>query len=360
MAALLSALLFGLSAPLAKGLLAGAPPQLLAGLLYLGSGGGLLLVWLLRGLPRRRHPPTPQTPTDGAAPTGEVPLRRADLPWLAGATLMGGVLAPLLLLLGLERTPASTASLLLNLEAVFTAVLAWTVFREHAHGRIILGMVLIVAGGLVLSWEGRASWGGLAGPLGVAAACLCWGIDNNLTQRIAAGDPVQVAALKGLTAGVVNVVLGLLLGGRVASASATAGALALGFVSYGISLVLFILALRRLGTARTGAYFSTAPFIGAAASVLMRGEPVTAGLLAGGACMGLGVWLHLTERHEHRHAHQPLDHAHEHVHGAGDEHHEHAHVPPVPPGTRHSHPHHHEPLVHSHPHYPDAHHRHDH
>ncbi|HEX9106131.1 MAG TPA: DMT family transporter, partial [Longimicrobiales bacterium] len=275
-AALLSALLFGLSAPLAKGLLAGAPPQLLAGLLYLGSGGGLLLWWAYRRVSARRT-------GDGAAAAGEVPLGRGDLPWLAGATLFGGVLAPLLLLVGLDRTPAAATSLLLNLEAVFTALLAWTVFREHAHRRIVAGMGLIVLGGLVLSWEGRAGWSGAAGPLAVAGACLCWGLDNNLTQRVSAGDPVQVAALKGLVAGSVNVSIGWLLGGRLAGAGPAAGALALGFVSYGVSLVLFILALRRLGTARTGAYFSTAPFIGALASVLIRGEAVTTALLGGGA-----------------------------------------------------------------------------
>jgi drug/metabolite transporter (DMT)-like permease len=353
-AALLSALLFGLSAPLAKGLLAGAPPQLLAGLLYLGSGGGLLVVWLWRRGTLRRGPAGPA----GAA-TAEVPLARADLPWLAGATLCGGVLAPLLLLLGLARTPASTTSLLLNLEGVFTAVIAWTLFREHAHRRIVAGMGLIVLGGLVMSWVGRAGWTGAAGPLAVAGACLCWGIDNNLTQRVAAGDPVQVAGLKGLVAGTVNVAIGLLLGGRLAGAFTTAGALALGFVSYGLSLVLFILALRQLGTARTGAYFSTAPFIGAAASVLLRGEPVTGGLLAGGALMALGVWLHLTERHEHFHMHEATTHSHRHVH---DAHHRHEHAP----GTEaegaepHAHEHTHGALGHAHPHYPDLHHRHGH
>jgi len=346
--ALLSAALFGASAPLAKGLLAGAPPQLLAGLLYLGSGGGLALFWLWR---RRRT-----GAGDGRAPP-ERPLGRADLPWLAGATLFGGVLAPLLLLLGLARTTASTTALLRTLEAVVTARLAGTLFREHAQRRIVAGMALIVAGGLVLSWEGRAGWRGLAGPLAIAGACLCWGIDNNLTQRVSAGDPVQVACLKGLVAGSVNLGIALALGGSVAGGATVAGALALGFVSYGLSLVLFILALRELGTARTGAYFSTAPFIGAAAAVLIRGEPVTAALLAGGSLMAAGVGLHLTERHEHPHVHEATTHSHRHVH---DAHHRHEHAPGMPPGEPHAHEHAHAPIAHAHPHYPDIHHRHGH
>ncbi len=348
--ALFSAALFGLSAPLAKGLLAGAPPQLLAALLYLGSGGGLLLAWLWRRAATGAAGGT-------SAGTAEQPLAGRDLPWLAGATLFGGVLGPLLLLLGLARTPASTTALLLNLEGVFTALLAWTLFREHAHRRIVAGMALIVAGGLVLSWEGGAGWAGAAGPLAIAAACLCWGIDNNLTQRIAAGDPVQVASLKGLVAGSVNLGIALALGARVTGAGAVAGALALGFVSYGLSLVLFILALRELGTARTGAYFSTAPFIGATAAVLLRGEPLTLALGAGGALMAAGVVLHLTERHVHPHVHDATTHAHRHVH---DAHHAHEHGPNDPAGEPHAHEHTHASITHAHPHYPDLHHRHQH
>ncbi len=348
LAALLSAALFGLSAPLAKGLLASAPPQLLAGLLYLGSGGGLALVWAGGRLRRR-----------AAGTAGlERPLERADLPWLAGAYLAGGVLGPVLLLVGLARTPASTTALLLNLEGVFTAVLAWTLFREHAHRRIVAGMALIVAGGLVLSWQGRAGWSGAMGPLAVAGACLCWGIDNNLTQRVSAGDPLQVAALKGLVAGTVNLAIALALGASLPRPLAVGGALALGLVSYGLSLVLFIRALRRLGTARTGAYYSTAPFLGAAGAVLLRGEPVTGALLAGGVLMALGVWLHLTERHAHFHTHEAVTHTHRHTHD--DPHHAHEHPAGTPAGPEHVHEHTHAPLAHEHPHFPDIHHRHGH
>ena len=340
--ALTAAILFGASAPVAKGLLAGTTPQLLAGLLYLGSGAGLLLYWLAR-----RH----------ARETAETPLVRADLPWLAGAILSGGVAGPLLLMVGLTRTPASTASLLLNLEGVFTAGLAWIVFREHVHRRIMLGMAAIVAGGILLSWQGRLTWGGLAGPLAVAGACLAWGIDNNLTQKISASDPVQITMLKGLVAGATNTGLAMLLGGRWPAGPVLLGALVIGFLSYGVSLVLYVRALRELGTARTGAYFSLAPFIGAALALVLWREPVTLSLLLAALLMGVGLWLHLTERHEHAHAHEALEHAHAHVH---DFHHRHAHRPDDPSGEPHTHLHRHEPLTHAHPHYPDIHHRHPH
>lgn len=280
--ALLAAVLFGTSAPLAKLLLQSAAPQLLAGLLYLGSGIGLAAIWLVS---RRRQ--------------REAPLARRDAPWLAGAITFGGVLGPLLLMLGLARTPASGASLLLNLEGVFTAALAWFVFRENFDRRIALGMIAIVAGGVVLSWEGWLAWGGLLGPAAVAGACLCWAIDNNFTQKVSAGDPVQIAMLKGLAAGAVNVGLALVLGAAWPPASPVGEALLLGFLGYGVSLVLFVLALRHLGTARTGAYFSVAPFVGAAVSLVLLRERPTTLLLAAGALMALGVWLHVTERHHH-------------------------------------------------------------
>jgi drug/metabolite transporter (DMT)-like permease len=344
--ALAAALLFGASAPLAKGLLREVNPQLLAGLLYLGSGTGLMLLW---SACRDRT-----TPHRSAA---EAPLTRADLPWLVGAILCGGVVGPLLLMLGLARTPASPASLLLNLEGVFTAALAWVVFREHVHRRIALGMVAIIAGGVVLSWEGRLAWGGLMGPLAVVGACLAWAVDNNLTQRVAASDPVQITMLKGLVAGATNTAIALRLGARWPAGSVLAAAAVVGFLGYGVSLALYVQALRDLGTARTGAYFSLAPFIGAVLGVLLWREPVTLGLLAAAALMGLGLWLHLTERHAHAHTHPPLEHAHAHVH---DEHHQHAHGPDDPAGQPHAHLHRHEPLTHRHAHYPDIHHRHSH
>jgi drug/metabolite transporter (DMT)-like permease len=263
-------------------------------------------------------------------------------------------------MVGLGRTPASSASLLLNLEGVFTALIAWFVFRENVGRRIALGMSAIVAGGVVLSWAGRLEWGGFAGPLAVAGATLCWAVDNNLTQQVSAGDPVQIAMLKGLAAGAVNTLIAVALGAGWPAAPRLGAALVLGFLSYGMSLVLFVLALRYLGTARTGAYFSVAPFVGAAASLLVFRERPTPSLAAGAALMATGVWFHLTERHEHEHTHEATEHAHVHVH---DEHHQHAHGPDDPPvtdPTPHSHWHRHEPLTHSHPHYPDIHHRHGH
>lgn len=342
--ALAAAILFGLSAPFAKLLLGETRPQLLAGLLYLGSGAGLLAVWLVR---RRRA-------------TREAALERRDVPWLAGAVVAGGILGPLLLMIGLTRSPASAASLLLNLEGVFTALLAWFVFRENFDRRIATGMLAIAAGGVLVSWGGRLEWGGLLGPLAVAGACLSWAVDNNLTQKVSGGDPVQIATVKGLVAGSVNVAIALLLGARWPGTGHVGGALALGFASYGVSLTLFVLALRKLGTARTGAYFSIAPFIGAAASLVVFRERPTLLLLSSAALMALGVWLHLTERHEHEHAHEAMEHAHAHVH---DEHHRHAHAPGDPPVTDpvpHAHPHRHDAMRHTHPHYPDLHHRHAH
>jgi drug/metabolite transporter (DMT)-like permease len=337
--ALASATLFGVSTPLAKRLAGEVHPVLLAGLLYLGSGTGLGLFRLLRHGEGRM-------------------LSRREMPWLAGAVLFGGVVAPVLLMTGLRSTPAAAASLLLNLEGVFTAVLAWFVFHENFDRRIAGGMGLIVAGGLVLSWQPGESLGVSLGALAVIAACLCWAIDNNLTQKVASADPVTIAAAKGLVAGFVNGAIAVAIGVAMRPAvSAVLGALLVGFVGYGLSLALFVLALRDLGTARTGAYFSVAPFVGVVVSLVLLREPVGASLIVAGVLMAAGVWLHLTERHQHQHHHEALAHDHLHVH---DEHHQHEHAAGVDPRQPHTHPHVHEPLTHSHPHYPDIHHRHRH
>lgn len=339
--ALAAALLFGASTPLAKLLLGQVSPVLLAGLLYLGSGLGLTLLFLVRRRTAR----------------SEAPLTRADAPWLAGAVFFGGVLGPVLLMFGLRATPAAAASLLLNLEAVFTALLAWFAFHENVDRRIALGMLLIIAGGALLSWPGGAGMRLPVGSLLVAGACLCWAIDNNLTQKVSAGDPLQIAAIKGAAAGTVNLAVALWLGARLPSAPILAGALLVGLFGYGISLVLFVLALRHVGTARTGAYFSLAPFVGAAVSLPLLREPIGWPFLLAAALMGLGVWLHLTERHAHEHTHEPMTHSHRHVH---DAHHQHPHDAGVDPAEPHTHPHTHEPITHTHPHFPDIHHRHRH
>ncbi|MBC5765961.1 DMT family transporter [Ramlibacter albus] len=339
--ALAAALLFGAAAPLAKLLLARVDAWLLAALLYLGSGLGLLLVRVVRRSPRVR-------------------LAAGEAKWLAGAVLCGGVAGPVLLMAGLSRMPASEASLLLNGEGVFTALIAWFVFRENVDKRVALGMLAIVAGGAVLAWPGQVEGIRWQGALLVLAACLAWAVDNNLTRKVSLNDASWIAMVKGLGAGATNLVIALAFGAAWPAPAAVGSAALLGFVSYGASLVLFVVALRSLGTARTGAYFSVAPFFGAVLSIALLGEDATWQLGAAGVLMAVGVWLHITERHEHWHRHDVMDHAHVHVHGTGDEHHDHVHVPPVPPGTRHSHAHHHDPIAHAHPHYPDAHHRHEH
>jgi drug/metabolite transporter (DMT)-like permease len=338
--ALASAALFGASTPLAKLLVGEVHPLALAGLLYLGSGIGLLAWFLLR----RR----------GERATN---LSRADLPWLAGAILAGGVVGPALLMYGLTRTDGATASLLLNLEAVLTALIAWIVFRENVDRRVFLGMVAIVAGGVVLSWDEMPRAGGLAGPLLIAGACLAWAIDNNLTRRVSGGDAVTIAGLKGLVAGAANLSIALFHGASLPGTGILASAAAVGFFGYGISLVLFVVALRNLGTARTGAYFSVAPFFGAALALLVLRESPSAAFWIAAALMALGVWLHLTERHEHEHVHEAMEHVHPHVH---DEHHQHGHGFAWEGDEPHAHPHTHRRMTHSHPHYPDLHHRHDH
>jgi drug/metabolite transporter (DMT)-like permease len=340
-AALLAALLFGAGTPLAKWLMGDVQPWMLAGLLYLGSGLGL-------GLFRR---------LSGAAP---VQLAPGEWRWLLGAIASGGVVGPVLLMMGLSGMPASGASLLLNAEGVFTAVLAWVAFRENVDRRIALGMAAIAAGALVLSWPSQPGFAGAWPALCILGACLAWALDNNLTRKVSLHDASWIACAKGLVAGSVNLLLALLLGNAMPALPALGGAMLVGLLAYGVSLVLFVVGLRELGTARTGAYFSLAPFFGAALG-LATGEPLTWQLAVAAALMGLGLWLHLTEHHAHPHVHEAMDHSHPHSH---DLHHQHDH-PDQPglvlaPGEVHTHAHHHTPLHHSHPHYPDAHHQHAH
>jgi len=341
-AAIGAALLFGLSTPLAKGLVGDVPPLLLAGLLYVGSGLGLLVLIGGRVAAGRR--------------AGITWPRGAEVGWLLGAIVAGGAVGPFLLLFGLRATDAASASLILNLEGVFTALLAWFVFHENFDKRIAAGMAAIVAGGIVLSLGPALRAQGFVGPLAIAGACLAWAVDNNLTRKVSIHDAMSIACIKGLVAGSVSVALALAAGAALPAARVVLQAGLLGFVGYGLSLTLFVVALRGLGTARTGAYFSRAPFLGAAFAVAL-GAPVTLPLLAAGALMAVGVWLHLTERHEHMHSHAATTHEHPHVH---DEHHRHAHAPGQDPTEPHSHAHVHEPLRHAHAHYPDVHHRHEH
>jgi drug/metabolite transporter (DMT)-like permease len=337
--ALAAAVLFGAATPLSKLLLASIGPQMLAGLLYLGAGLGLAAAHAAR--------------TTLGLLASEAPLRRHDVPWLAVIVFFGGIAGPALLMLGLIRTPAASGSLLLNLESLATMGIAWLVFRENVDRRLLLGALAIILGAIVLSWEGQG-FSLDVGAAMIAAACICWGIDNNLTRKLSSADPVAIAMIKGLVAGIANVAGGFWLGAAVPSTGLAALAALLGFFAIGLSLVLFVFALRYLGTARTGAYFSLAPFIGALIALAL-GEPMTLKLALAALLMGLGLWLHLTERHEHEHVHEALAHEHRHVH---DDHHQHHHDGPVT--EPHSHWHEHKPMRHKHPHYPDLHHRHGH
>ncbi len=342
--ALLSAALFGISTPAAKGLVGTIDPILLAGVLYCGAGIG---VTILRWLAHAVWSPAALEPS----------LRRQDVPWLAGAIAAGGIGGPILLMLGLARTEASTASLLLTLESATTALMAWFVFHEHFDRRIALGMICLVTGAVALAWSGTPTLQSVIGPVAVVGACIMWGLDNNLTRKVSLADPLQIVQLKGLIAGPVSIALGLWAGGSMPDASHALLAGLVGFLGYGVSLALFVVALRHLGAARTGAYFSTAPFLGAVVALFAFGEPITPQLFLAGGLMGLGVWLHLTERHEHEHIHQPMTHAHSHVH---DEHHRHQHGSEDPSGEPHTHAHEHRGLKHMHPHAPDMHHQHPH
>jgi drug/metabolite transporter (DMT)-like permease len=341
LAALGAAALFGLSIPIAKPLTAQVPPLLLAGLLYLGSGLGLALLLSGRALVGREHIVRP---------------RGSGLLWLFGATAFGGALGPFLLMYGLRVTDAASASLILNLEGVFTALLAWFAFKENFDRRIAIGMALIVAGGMVLSAGPALRASGMVGPLAIAGACLAWAIDNNLTRKVAINDAMVIACIKGLIAGAISIGLALRYDAHWPRGGLLLRAGLLGLVSYGLSLTLFVLALRRLGTARTGAYFSVAPFVGAVLAVIM-GAPMSGSLCIAGLLMAAGLWLHLQEQHAHPHRHEPIEHDHPHVH---DEHHQHPHSDQWRGQEPHSHVHVHQALEHIHPHFPDAHHRHEH
>jgi drug/metabolite transporter (DMT)-like permease len=336
-AAIGAAFLFGAGTPLAKALLSSISPWLLAGLLYLGAGLGLTFYRLLIRAPK-------------------VQLPRNEGLWFGGAILSGGIIGPSLLMVGLNGMPASGASLLLNAEGIFTALLAWFAFKENFDHRIALGMAAIAAGAVVLSWPGDVEFAGLWPSFAVLGACLSWGIDNNLTRKVSLSDSTWVAAVKGLVSGTTNLTLAFAFGATLPPPLDIAGAMLVGFLSYGVSVALFVMGLRHLGTARTGAYFSIAPFFGAGLSLLL-GDVMTWQLLLAGVLMAWGTWLHLTEHHVHEHLHDDLNHDHEHTH---DEHHQHPHDSPVEASKKHRHPHRHQPLSHVHDHFPDAHHRHGH
>jgi drug/metabolite transporter (DMT)-like permease len=335
--ALASAALFGAAAPALKPIAGAVHPVLLAGLLYLGSFIGLFAARSVRG-----H-------------VGEARLQRSDLPALAGAIVAGGMLAPVLLVWGLSGLAASSASLLLASEAVLTMLVAALLFREAVTGRVWVAAVLIFGAAALLAWTPGTFLSFSPHALAVLAACLLWALDNSLTARIALADPFAIAMWKGLVAGAVNTVLGLALAPSTPGIS-WAAAFAVGAVGYGASLVLYVLAQRHLGAARTAAHFGTAPFFGAALAVLLLNEPLSLSLGAAFALTAFGTWVAVSEQHGHEHDHEAMGHEHRHVH---DEHHQHAHQGDEEPEP-HSHFHRHAPLRHRHAHFPDLHHRHRH
>ncbi|HEX7077585.1 MAG TPA: EamA family transporter [Candidatus Eisenbacteria bacterium] len=334
--ALAAALLFGASTPLAKTLLRSSSPLVLAGLFYLGAALAV-------------------APASFRGSTAALRTNRGQIGLLGGAVFFGGMLAPVLLLLGLRLAPAASVSLWLTLETVATTVLAWAVFREHVDRRTWAAAALIVAAGALLALpEGRTS---VQAGLLVALACVCWGIDNNLTSLVSGYTPAQTTLVKGLAAGAVNLTLGLLLEPAPLRPGIVLPALLVGALSYGVSIVLYISSAQQLGASRSQMVFASSPFLGVLlAWALFREHALAVQLLAGGV-MAAGIGLMLTASHEHEHAHEAMGHTHSHRHDDG--HHTHRH-PGLPASHRHTHPHVHEPLVHRHPHVPDLHHRHPH
>ena len=336
---LLAAALFGVSAPISKRLLAEVTPQVLAGLLYAGAGIGLSIARALR------------------PSAAEARLRRSDAVPLAAMIALGGAIGPVLMLVGLRRVTAVAGSLLLNLEAPFTILVALLLFREHLGRRGLLSAALILGGAAVLGFAPGHLRADLPGTLCIAGACLCWALDNNLTQRLTVRDPLTIVRLKALAAGGLNLAIGLAWGGRLPPAGIVLAALVLGSVSYGLSVLLDAHALRLVGAAREAAYFATGPFLGAIASTLILGEHIQALDAVAMAVMAAGVVVLVRERHSHQHTHDALEHDHIHVH---DEHHAHEHAAGDPPGEPHTHVHRHAPLAHDHVHVSDLHHRHEH
>lgn len=342
--ALFAAALFGASAPFAKLLLGEVEPVLLAGLLYLGSGlSAALLGWGQR--------------VRAKGVIVEAGLARREWPWLAGAVLAGGILAPIVLLFSLRVTAAATASLLLNFEGLATTLIAVWFFREAISRKIAGAIGLIAAASIILSWDSQGEWGLSLGALGILLACVLWGLDNNFTRHISAKNPLTIVAVKGLVAGSFSLLLGLVLGNPLPGLSTVLGAMVLGSLSYGLSIMLFILAMREMGAARSSALFSTAPFIGALLSFLILRDPLDGRFVVGLLVMGLGAFLLVGEDHGHAHHHTYLTHEHRHRHD--DDHHSHNHTNQSVP-LDHSHPHEHPAGPHEHPHAPDLHHRHDH
>jgi Permeases of the drug/metabolite transporter (DMT) superfamily len=344
--ALLAALLFGLSTPLSKLLLGQIEPIPLAAFLYIGSGTGLLLLKALQYIAGNRT-------------KNEAPLSVRDIPWLSGAILFGGIIAPIVLMLSLKKTPASTAALLLNFEGAGTAIIAYFLFKESIGKRVWIAIGCVTTASILLSYDFSNQWGFSLGALGIICACFCWGIDNNFTRNISLKDPISIVLIKGFGAGFFSLFLSLMLKDPLPDFKTMLIAMLLGFFSYGISIVLYVLALRSLGSSRTSVFFGTAPFIGAALSFIICHDALNIMMIISLPIMVGGAILLLREDHVHKHIHQPI--VHEHRHNHFDGHHNHTHLPgEIPSNGYHSHMHTHEFMEHEHPHNPDMHHRHSH
>jgi drug/metabolite transporter (DMT)-like permease len=341
--ALLAAFLFGASAPLSKLLLGEISPVLLAALLYLGSGIGLMCVKMIGKAAHGGHK--------------EAHLERADWPWLFGAILAGGVIAPILLMISLRNTPAATASLLLNFEGVATTLIAAIIFKEAFSRRAWWAIGLITFASILLSTDFKNQWGFSLSAIGILAACFMWGVDNNLTRNISAKDPLVIVTVKGIGAGLVSLIIAIALGNSFPSIGLILLALLLGSFSYGLSIFLFVHAMRGLGAGRTSALFGTAPLAGILLSFLIFQERPGIFFVFALLAMALGAYFLLKEEHDHIHLH--LDVVHEHRHAHSDGHHLHEHVLEST-GDSHSHIHTHKELAHTHDHAPDIHHRHSH
>ncbi|BAL81423.1 DMT family transporter [Caldisericum exile] len=346
MVAILSAILFGVSTPLSKILLGQIAPIPLAAFLYIGSSIGLLVFQQIDHLIRRQS-------------KAEASLEKKDTPWLIGAIFSGGIIAPILLMSGLRITPASTASLLLNFEGVATALVAALFFSEHIGKRVWVALVLITLASIFLSWDFTNQWGFSIGAIEILCACFFWGLDNNFTRNISLKNPFSIVVIKGFSAGLFSLFLAFLLKNPIPSLKIILFAMLLGCFSYGFSLVLFVVALRNLGSARASAFFGTAPFIGATLSLILFKSVPNIMFIISLPVMIVGTILLFREEHSHKHFHEYI--AHEHRHSHTDDHHNHPHMPQeVPKSGYHSHFHIHEPIEHEHPHVPDIHHRHSH
>lgn len=343
--AIIAAALFGASAPLSKLLLGEIAPTLMASFLYLGSGIGLYLQRYFRSLDNRF--------------SDEARLTRNDWPWIIGAVSVGGIVAPIVLMFGLKNTQASTASLLLNFEGVATTVIAVVTFKEAVGKRIWIAVLLITMASILLSWDSSGQWGFSFGAIGVLSACVLWGIDNNFTRNVSAKDPISIVTIKGLSAGTFSLILSVILGFPLPSFKFVLLAMVLGYFSYGLSIVLFIRAMRELGAARTSALFGTAPFVGAVLSLLLFRESQGTLFFFSLPIMIIGAVFLLKEEHEHLHKHETTEHEHRHIHN--DSHHTHGHSDnEIPKNGYHSHGHEHEFIIHEHEHTPDIYHRHVH